>query len=130
MSARLAPATVAFRAVSEADLLAQVTELATLLGWNWVHFRPAQTQRGWRTPVQGPLGKGWPDLVLLRTRDRRLVFVELKREMEQPTGDQAAVLAALGELKGLVVYGDDLRGRIEVHVWHPSMLDEITAVLR
>jgi hypothetical protein len=41
--------------MSEADLLAQVTELAELYGWQWVHFRPARTVHGWRTPVSGPL---------------------------------------------------------------------------
>lgn len=87
------------RALSERDFQRQVTDLATALGWSYAHWRALQNRRGmWQVPVEGPLGKGWVDLTLLRVRDRRLIFAELKRELEHPTADQAAVLAALGAL--------------------------------
>jgi hypothetical protein len=63
--------------ISERDWQRQVTDAAELFGWTWVHFRPARTEHGWRTPVSGPLGKGWPDLTLIR---ERVVYVELKAQ--------------------------------------------------
>jgi hypothetical protein len=99
------------RDMLEADLQRLVTDMAALLGWSYVHFRAGQTHRGWRVPVEGPLGAGWPDLVLVRVRDQRLLFVELKRELGQVTADQAAVLAALGEVA-------------EAVVWRPSDLSD------
>lgn len=122
--------------MSEADLMRAVTDLATILGWEWVHFRPAQTQRGWRTPVQGPLGKGWPDLVLIRSRDRRLVFAELKSDKGKTSAEQERVFDVLywlttdgcHEPSGRKVGGT----AVESHRWWPADLDRgsIEAVLR
>lgn len=92
--------------------------LATMLGWLHVHHRPAQTTRGWRTPVSGELGKGWPDLVLVRERDRRLIFAELKSDTGRVTPDEERVLGILR------------RVGLEVHVWRPRDLDAIAEVLR
>jgi hypothetical protein len=120
---RLTDVERAERAVKEADLQRQVTDLASVLGWSWVHFRAGLRANGrWQVAVEGPLGKGWPDLVLVRERDRRLIFAELKRELEQPSDDQAAVLEALGAAAGL-----DLRGltdgpHVQTFVWRPSDL--------
>lgn len=104
----------------EADLQRAVTDLAAVLGWQWAHFRPAQTSKGWRTPVSGPLGKGWPDLVLFRPRDRRFLAVELKRTGGKTTPDQDAAL-------------DVLRGcGVESYIWRPDDLDSgrVLEVLR
>jgi hypothetical protein len=125
-------------AITEAAFQRQVTDLAELLGWQWVHFRPAQTQRGWRTPVSGPLGRGWPDLVLVRIRDKRLVFAELKSERAPaPSGEQAWVLE---QLRALVfnryVVGPSVGftalaiPQLEVFVWRPSDWDGICEALR
>lgn len=95
----------------EADFQKAVTDLAELYGWSWAHFRPAQTQKGWRTPVSGPLGAGWPDLVLARERDRRTMFIELKTEDGHVSPAQHVVLALL-EAAGL-----------HVDVWKPHHLD-------
>ena len=114
------------RAVKEADFQRQVTDLATALGWAWAHWRPLQNRRGmWQVPVEGPLGAGWPDLTLVRVRDRRLLFVELKRELGTVSADQAAVLAALGELEvelGRTPTPFQLPPKVQVVVWRPSML--------
>lgn len=84
------------RAVPERDFQRQVCDLAELLGWTWCHWRPLRNGRGiWQVPVEGPLGKGWPDLTLVRARDRRLIFAELKREDQDPSPDQIAVLEQL-----------------------------------
>ena len=105
-------------AMSEASFQLQVTGLAQLLGWHWAHFRPAQTSRGWRTPVSGPIGKGFPDLVMARPRDGRLLFAELKRDGGALTADQEGVL-------------DVLRASgAECHVWRPADFDHIAEVLR
>lgn len=81
--------------LTEAQFLRQFLDLAAILGYHYVHFRPAQTSHGWRTPVQGPLGKGWPDVTLVRERDRRLVFVELKSATGKLDPEQERVLSIL-----------------------------------
>lgn len=98
------------RAVSEADLQRMVCDLAAIYGWQFVHFRAAQTSRGWRVPVSGPLGAGWPDLVLVHPGKRRTLAVELKRELGSTSADQEyvhGVLAVAGW---------------SVAVWRPSDL--------
>lgn len=131
--------------ISERDFQRQITDLAEILGWKWAHFRPAQTSKGWRTPVAGPLGAGWPDLVL--ARGRRLIFAELKRDGANPTETQRSVLATLAKLspdedscdcglvKGVDTYhrNDCAYTRttgVEVYVWRPASFDNITTVLR
>jgi hypothetical protein len=108
---------------TEAELMALVTELAELYGWRWAHFRVARTKHGWATAVSGPLGKGWPDLVLTRERDGRMIFAELKSERGRLAEDQSVVL---GYLMGIA----RLHGWMSVHIWRPGMFDEIHAALR
>jgi hypothetical protein len=103
--------------LSETEFLRQVLELAAMLGWSAAHFRPALTSRGWRTPVQGNLGAGFPDLVLVSPLRRRLLFVELKSDVGRVSADQAAVLAAL-EAAGA-----------QCRVWRPRDFDEMAAEL-
>ena len=100
--------------VTERDWQRQVTEAAELFGWTWAHFRPAQTSKGWRTPVSGPLGSGYPYLVLVR--DSRLIFVELKAQDGRLTPDQRHVLDVLGKA-------------VECHVWRPADLPAVLEVL-
>jgi hypothetical protein len=108
---------------NESEFLAMVTELAVIYGWRWAHFRVARTEHGWRTPVSGPLGKGWPDLVLTRERDGRMIYAELKTDTGRLTDDQSAVL---GYLMGVA----RLHGWLQVHIWRPRDFDEIQAALR
>ncbi len=102
--------------LSEAEFSRQVTDLAMVLGWEWAHFRPAQTARGWRTPVSGTIGAGFPDLVLLRQRS--VIVAELKREGAKPTAEQERALA-LFRAAGVAAY-----------LWHPSDFDQIAELLR
>ena len=97
--------------VSEADWTRTVTDIATLYGWIWAHFRPAQTAKGWRTPMSGHTG--FPDLVLARDGD--VLLVELKQDGKYPRPDQRLWLAHLGP------HGC---------VWRPADLDTVTARLR
>ena len=101
--------------LSEAEWLRQLTDLAGLYGWSWAHFRPARTLQGWRTPVSGPGGAGFPDLVLWR---ERVLFVELKAERGGVLPAQRQVLAEL-EVAGA-----------EVYLWRPSDFDAAHEVLR
>lgn len=91
--------------MTEAALQAAVIECARLFKWRVAHFRPAQTVRGWRTPVQGD-GAGFPDLVLIR--GPTLMFVELKAARGKVSRDQAEWLNALEQTPAIV------------HVWRPD----------
>lgn len=104
--------------MTEAEFFRQVVELAALLGYQYAHFRPAMTKRGWRTPVQGPLGAGFPDLVLVSARRRRVIYAELKSDAGKPTPAQIMVrdlLSAAGD---------------EAYIWQPKDWDAIVAILR
>jgi len=104
------------RRTSESDLLRLVTDAASVLGWSWVHFRSARTDKGWRTPVSGPLGQGWPDLILIR--GARAIAAELKSQGGRVSEDQ---LRVLGILAG---------AGFETHTWRPADWPEIEAALR
>lgn len=147
---RLTPVEKAERELTEAAFQRQVCDLAELLGWEWCHWRPLRNGRGvWQVPVEGPLGKGWPDLTLVHPGQRRLIFAELKRELEQLRPDQVRVLDTLRLLGTVVRSRGALRSgalrshiqgwlseaeldaelnrigtSIEVHVWRPSDLRE------
>lgn len=101
--------------IAEASFMAQVTQLAAIRHWHWLHIRPGMTQHSWRTPISGPLGKGFPDLLLVRRE--RILFVELKRDGGKPTPEQVEVLGILS-------------GAAETAVWCPADFDEIQRVLK
>jgi len=102
--------------VSERDWQRQVTDAADLFGWRWAHFRPAMKANGhWMTPVSGPLGVGFPDLVLAR---ERVIFAELKAEGASLRPSQRAVRESL------------LRAGAEYYEWRPSDLSAVLDVLR
>lgn len=116
MSARLTPDQKRDRAMTEAELLEGVLKLARMYGWRAAHFRPCQTGRGWRTPVQAD-GAGFPDLILVR--GDRVIAAELKRELApQPAVEQWAWLDALAG------------AGVPSFVWRPSSIDRIAEVLR
>jgi hypothetical protein len=101
----------------EADFQKQVIDLALLRNWDYMHINKVYDARGYhRTPVIGTIGAGWPDLVLIRTG--RLVFAELKRQGEKPTGLQSHVLGVLGS------------SCAEVYVWRPADWPAIMEILR
>lgn len=66
----------------------------------------------------GATERGWPDLTLIRRRDRRLLFREIKGEDKELTPRQAAVLELLRAC------GQD------AEVWRPSQLQQIAEMLR
>lgn len=102
--------------MTETDFQRQVTDLATRLGWLWLHVRPVGDSQGrWRTPTFGPLGKGWPDLVLIRKGT--MIFAELKTQKGELSEAQKDVIETLQDT-----------GRL-VYVWRPSDFNLILEVL-
>jgi hypothetical protein len=93
MSARLTAADHTLRAISEDVLLTWVLDVAKATGWRTVHFRPAWTAKGYRTPVQGD-GVGFPDCLLLHPLCGLGMALELKRETGRTTPEQEEWLAA------------------------------------
>ena len=101
--------------MTEAQFQKQVTDLAAYQGWQWMHVEQRMARGGsWSPPMKGPLGKGFPDLMMVR--GRTLLFVELKTNTGQLSGHQQDVL-------------ETLRWVGECHVWRPSDWAEITEVL-
>lgn len=99
---------------TEGQLQRAVTDLAELLGWRWLHHRPAVTDQGWRTAVSGSHAKGWPDLVLVR---ERLVLAELKGPRGKLSPEQSDWLDSLAT------------AGVESYCWGPDDWDEIEATL-
>lgn len=100
--------------ITEAAFMAQITELATLRGWEWFHCRPARTLDSWRTPGSGTMARGWPDLCLVR--GSRLIFMEVKRDSGKTTPEQDRVLNALA-------------GAVTVYIVRPADWGLIESVL-
>lgn len=104
--------------MSENDLQNAVLELAELLGWRCVHFRPGLTRSGnWTTAMSGSLSAGFPDCVLVR---ERVLFVELKSARGKLSPEQC------GWRDALITAG------AEWHCWKPiDWIDgTVEAVLR
>ena len=100
--------------MNESDFLKSVIDLAHLCGWKVAHFRPAKTERGWRTPVQAD-GAGFPDLVLVRDR---VIFAELKSEKGKLSDAQWAWKDAIQRAGG------------EYYIWRPSEWENAVDILR
>ncbi len=90
-----------------------VLDRAAEHGWLRAHFRPAETKRGWRTPVSAD-GKGFPDLVLLR---ERLIVAELKAKYKKPSREQRQWLDAFR------------KAGVETYLWYPRDINEIITIL-
>jgi len=106
--------------LTEAQFQNQVTALAEMYGWDWVHFRAGQTRYGWRTPSMGTLAKGWPDLFMVRVRhgEKRTMIVELKRQGGKASPEQMRVFGIL-----------DAAG-FDTRVWTPSDWPHIEEALK
>ena len=103
-------------AVTEALFQRQVTDLADICGWHWLHVRKSlgrrDGKRAWQTTTNL---KGWCDLLLWKPG--RVVAAELKSDTGKTTPEQDAVLASLAA------------AGIETHVWRPADWDAIAATL-
>lgn len=92
-----------------------IVELGHTFGWTFFHARPAQTNKGWRTPVKYD-GKGYPDLTCVHDRGV-VMFREIKTRYEKLTPEQGLWLDRL------VLAGADAK------VWRPQDWDEIVSTL-
>lgn len=88
----------------------RVIAYAKANGWMVAHFRPAKTEKGWRTPVEGHAG--FVDLVL--ARDGVVHHWELKAEGKYPSAEQRAWGRAMGA---------------SYRLFRPSDWDEVVALL-
>lgn len=94
--------------MSEAQLQSAVIELARLLQWRVAHFRPAETEKGWRTPVEAD-GKGFPDLCMARNGE--VIFAEIKDAKRGLASDQLSWQYALEPPE---------RASHSYYVWRPA----------
>lgn len=93
----------------------QVEELLDILHWRWCHFRPARTERGWRTALSGHVGL--PDYVA--TKDGRLLIFELKSDSGKVSLEQQIWLTLLQNCAG-----------VEVYLWRPANIDIVKDTLQ
>jgi hypothetical protein len=84
--------------MSEADLLACVTECGKWLGWKVYHTRFSLGS-----------SRGFPDVCLVNRRQQRVLFVELKSSRGKFTPEQAAWICDLQECPG-----------VETYIWTPQ----------
>ena len=115
MPAAVDAQTAKARAMSEGDLFNEVTTLLKGLGWRYHHV-PATAYR------KNHIRSGFPDIMAVR--DGRLLFIELKREKEKLTIEQAEWMHDL-----LMVFARNAGARH--FVWRPSNLlsGEIAEIL-
>ena len=96
--------------MTEDQLLSAVVELAKFAGFKVCHFRPARTEKGWRTAVQGH--KGFPDVII--AGHTRFIVAEVKTAQGSLTDEQARWRLELD------------RAGVEYHLWRPQDWDEGT----
>lgn len=105
---------------SETELKDAIIDAAHTFGWKVVHFRPAQTAKGWRTPVQGD-GKGWVDLTLVH-HTGWFIFAELKDKKGKLSNEQ--VIWA-----GTLMSACEQINRAKYVMWRPEDWPEIIETL-
>ena len=99
---------LAKKMLEKPELTDTIIGLAQDLGWLVHHDRPARTDKGYRTAIQGDAG--FPDLLMVHPVSGTVICVELKREGKQPTEHQETWLAAFA------------KSPIRSGIWRPSDL--------
>lgn len=64
--------------MTEDELVRAILEALRITGWRAVHYRPARTARGWRTPLSGDAGA--PDIIAIHP-DRGVLLIEAKSDI-------------------------------------------------
>ncbi len=100
---------------TEAQFQKAVIDLAQYKGWKVAHFRPARTDKGWRTPVSAD-GTGFPDLLMIR--GERIIVAELKSDKGKLTDAQREWLYAFAGT-----------GKVKIYTWYPCDWDNIVETL-
>lgn len=119
--------------LTEAEWQRQVHELLDLYGWDYRYHVMRAKMSPW----------GWPDVVAVRRRDRRLLFAELKTDSGQATPDQLGLLELLLDVAGggaVAAIAASATGsrlvappgtaRVDVELWRPSDVDRVMEVLK
>lgn len=115
MAKRLSDEQKKFRLLSEKQYQKQITDLASIYGWRWVHFADSRKQVKPGVFVGDKESAGFPDLLLLRPPE--MVVVEVKRETGKTTEIQEEWLK-------------DFRGcGVDAFVSRPSNFEEIMSRL-
>jgi len=124
-------------AVPEKDLQGRIIDYAHVCGWKVAHFRPARTEKGWRTAVSAD-GAGFPDLLM--TRKGRMFVAELKSQKAELTDNQLMWQSEMQEVQGYArrfplggqTTTSDMVEPVRYFVWRPSDWDSgmIEEVLR
>jgi hypothetical protein len=108
----------------------KIVDIAHLWGWKVASFRPAGTNKGWRTPVKYD-GKGYPDLTLVHPKGF-IVFAEIKRETGGTFSDEqrewAQILTECAEAINTELM-DRSPTRVRWAHWRPRDGDEIVTIL-
>lgn len=91
----------------ERDFQQQIVDAARWLGWLVYHVFDSRRSE-----------PGFPDLVMVHPRQRRVLFVELKSETGRLRPEQLIWLGALMSCPG-----------VEAYVWRPGDVDEAMALL-
>jgi len=89
MGRRLTAQEQALRSISEKSYQAQITDLATLYGWEWRHFHDSRREvrrNGKPIFIGDKDAEGWPDLVLVRPPE--ILIIEVKKELGRTTPEQ------------------------------------------
>lgn len=111
----------------------QVEELLDLYRWDY-RYHVGRTQYApW----------GWPDIVAVRRRDRRILFAELKTATGTASTEQLGLLELLMDVAGggwrtgsqldqLFDVRDLGKGqaRVDVELWRPGDIDRVMEVLK
>lgn len=123
---------------TEKGFMDAVRRLARLRGWALPGRDPGLVLPGivFHPTIAYRSEPGWPDLTMVRLKDRRLIFAELKTDKKTSTlkPRQEQVLQLLRDalefdLPANVVIGGRRVPRIQVFVWRPSDWAEIERVL-
>jgi hypothetical protein len=106
--------------LTEDELLSAIigpgcNNLCELFGWQSFHVRPAWTEKGYRSAVQGS-GVGWPDLILVR--DGKLLVRELKSDHGTLSDAQREWLGRLST------------AGLDTGIWRPCDFDLIERTMR
>ena len=101
--------------MNEQDFSTEIEDLLAIYHWRWTHFRPARTERGWRTALSGD--KGFVDYVAVR--DGRCLFIELKGDKSRLTPEQEEWARVLQACPG-----------IEYYCWKPGDYERVVEVLK
>lgn len=98
--------------MNESEWQQQVLAAALKLGWQTMHI--GRTGKHQAVGAKGTLGRGWPDLVLVK--GGRIIFAELKAEKGITDPIQKQVLGILHQVG-------------EVYIWRPSDFGQVLDTL-